>query len=456
VILPKSTVAVVQSTKEKAADLDYPEIKSMVFEAVEKAGGFKDIIHDGDVVVLKPNIMCLWIRSTEEMLAPEANGVTVDWRVTKAVVELIRECNPSGKIYIIEGAAFQETKIAMDSLNYTHKHIPGVDEFICLENSGKYEEWDSPKLTKVVLPEGIGLYPDYMKANKSKEFYMNRKYYEADVIISMPVLKNHLLTGLTGAVKNVGIGSSPPNIYGTMEKITVTSATPASIVSKLKTRIKLERGRKISHTEYYLDKWIHDYYLCKPVDFVITDGLQGLENGPDLNPSVKEKSLKDNQMNMRLILAGKDAVAVDAVHSLIMGYDPYKIMHLLHLSSSGVGCMNPRYIRIIGNKVNDVKKDFEMKVERGAASKYYDFKPPSLSIESVKRMGNQLHLALSVAPETAKVEVAIDGKLLDYIILHSYEDITLDISSIKRGNHKLTVYAYDRFLNCSRQEISID
>jgi len=188
IAIPKSTVAIAQSSRANAADIDYAEIKSMVEEAVEKAGGFGDLVHDGDVVVLKPNLMCLWIRSTGKILNPDVNGVTTDWRITKAVTELVRECNPNGKIYVMESSAFQETRLAMDSLKYTHEYIPEVDEFICLEESGKYEEWDSPKLVRVSLPEGVGLYPDNMKPNKSKEFYMNKIYYEADIIISMPVL----------------------------------------------------------------------------------------------------------------------------------------------------------------------------------------------------------------------------------------------------------------------------
>lgn len=452
----RSTVAIVQSSKENARDLNYDDIYAMVEDAVEKAGGFEDVIHDGDAVVLKPNLMCLWIRSTEEILKPEVNGVTTDWRVTKAVVQLVRKYNPNGKVYILEGSAFQQSKMAFDSLNYTHDYIPGVDEFIYLEESGGYEEWDAPELITASLPDGAGLYPDYMKPNKSKEFYYNRIYYEADVVISMPVLKNHTHTGLTGALKNVGIGASPPNIYGSQEIFTATGATPASIAGKYGKRIRLERTTKINHLPYYLGMWIHDYFLCRPVNFVITDGLQGLQNGPDISNLTGKQTLEKNQMNMRLILAGKDALAVDAVHSLIIGLDPYRINHLVLLSNKKIGCMDPAYIKIVGKKVHEVKKPFEMNYERGAYTLYKDFSPPQLKIDAANVQENKLHLSLSVNPrKISKVEIAVDGSMLDQTVMHSFDNISMEAGKLEQGEHKITVYAYDRYLNCARDEVII-
>ena len=107
-------------------------------------------------------------------------------------------------------------------------------------------------------------------------------------------------------------------VYGKLEKIAVTEATPSIVLVNPNQRIALIRTSKINHEPYYLDKWIHDYYMCRPVNFIIVDGLHGLENGPDISNLTKAISLKAHQMNMRLIVAGKDAVAVDAVHSLLI------------------------------------------------------------------------------------------------------------------------------------------
>jgi uncharacterized protein (DUF362 family) len=456
ILKPGAEVALVQSAREKADDLDYEDIKSMVEEAVQLAGGLDDLIHDGDVVVLKPNLVCLWINSTGEQLPPNVNGITTDWRVTRAASEIVRELNPNGRILVMESSAFQVTRMAMDSLNYTKAYMPEVDEFICLEESGGYEEWDSPKLVRVTLPEGVGNYPDFMKPNRSPEFYMNRQYYEADVLIALPVLKNHHYTGLTGAVKCVGMGSSPPNIYGSWETVTISGATSKEVVEKLESRIQLNRSKKINHASLFLGMWLSDYYMCKPVDFVITEGLNGSENGPDLPGTCRAGQRVDNLMNMRLVLAGKDPLAVDVIHSLIIGLDPSRINHLVLLSNKDLGQTDPAYIRVVGNKaVHQVKKPFRLNYQRGFTKTYTDFEPPEMNVKSLKIKEHNLYMSLDVSKETIKVEVSLDGKMLDQVIRDQFDEVVMELDHIQEGDHRVVIYAYDRFLNCIEQKLII-
>ena len=456
IIQPDAEVALVQSSRAKADDLDYEDIKSMVEQAVELAGGLEDLIRDGDVVVLKPNLMCLWINSTGEQLPPNVNGITTDWRVTRAASEIVRKLNPSGRILVMESAAFQVTRMAMDSLNYTRTHMPEVDEFICLEESGGYEEWDSPKLVKVTLPEGSGNYPDFMKPNKGPEFYMNRQYYEADVLIALPVLKNHHFTGLTGAVKCVGMGATPPNIYGSWETVAISGATSKEVVEKLESRIQLNRSKKINHAPLFLGMWLSDYYMCKPVDFVITDGLNGSQNGPDLPNSCQAGQRVDNLMNMRLILAGKDPLAVDVIHSLVIGLDPYRIHHLVLLGNKDLGQIDPAFIRVMGNRaVHQVKKPFKLNYQQGFTKTYTDFEPPEMEVKTLKISGQKLYMSLDVSKETIKVEVSLDGHVLDQVVRHAFDEVVMDLGNVQSGNHAVIICAYDRFLNCNEQKLTI-
>jgi uncharacterized protein (DUF362 family) len=451
---PSATVGIVQSVKPNVLDIDYSDIKALVEKAVEYGGGFDTLIHNGDVVVLKPNIMCLWIRSTGKKLSPEANGVTTDWRVTRAVVELVRKYNPDGKVYVMESSAFQCTELALQELKYTHNFIPGIDQFICLEDSGGYKEWDSPLLKKVTLPEGVGLYPDEMKANLSREFYLNKIYAEADVLISIPVLKNHTHTGITGAIKCVGIGATPPNIYGKLMAPDITSATMKYALKSGKP-LGLNREATINHAPLYLDMWIHDYYMCRPVDFVVTDGLNGLENGPDISNLTRAKSLEEHQMNMRVILAGRDALAVDTIHALLIGMDPNKVDHIVLLHNKKVGCIHPARIRVRGNLVHQVKKPFIMNFERAARKMYSHYDPPEIKITSAEIKENQLHLSLALNPKNiCKVEVAVDGQLLDWSIMDGYDQIVLDVGHLKTQKKIITIYAYDYYLNCTQHTVN--
>jgi uncharacterized protein (DUF362 family) len=453
-VRPTTTVGIAQSARRAADDLAFADIKALVAEAVDLAGGLRGVVHNGDTVVLKPNLMCLYISSSGEKLYPNINGITTDWRVTRAVAQLVRKHNPKGRIYVMESSAFQQTRPTMAALRYTREHIPEVDAFVCLEESGKYEDWRSPKLTTVTLPKGVGLYPDHLKPNRSPEFYLNRRYHEADVLISIPVLKNHHIAGITGAIKNVAIGASPPNIYGTKAPLTVTQATPRYIVEKWGPLIVLERSRKISHDRFYLGLWMHDYFMCKPVDFVVTDGLQGSQNGPDIPRSCAQKSIEDNQMNMRMVLAGRDAVAVDTIHSLIIGFDPQRVNHLVNLSTNGCGSI--ARIRVAGRPVHSVRTAFELKGGRGAEAKQTGFKPPDLSIASAVVKDGKLDLRLKVDPrQLAKVELTLDERRLDDVVVEGFGRIVLDLGPTARSLKRVTVSAYDRFLACNEQTVRV-
>jgi hypothetical protein len=251
------------------------------------------------------------------------------------------------------------------------------------------------------------------------------------------------------------MGSSPPNIYGSWETVSISGATSKEVVEKLESRIQLNRSKKINHASLFLGMWLSDYYMCKPVDFVITDGLNGSENGPDLPGTCKAGQRVDNLMNMRLVLAGKDALAVDVIHSLIIGLDPYRINHLLLLSNKNMGQIDPAHIRVIGNMaVHQVKKPFRLNYQRGFSKTYTDFEPPDMDIRSLKIKGDELYMSLDVSKETIKVEVSVDGKLLDPVVKHQFEEIVLDLDSIEGGEHSVTICAYDRFLNCNKQKLT--
>jgi uncharacterized protein (DUF362 family) len=417
--MPQSTVAIVQSNKAHASDLVYQDIKEMIIEAVNLAGGLNDIVRNGDTVVIKPNLVIL--ETGEGLLPPEVNGITTDYRIVRAIVEFIREINPNGKVYVMEGSAYP-TRPIMEQLRYNHTDIPGVDEILAIEeDSGAWQDFSSPGIVQVSLPNG--------KLNTS--YYLNRKYYEADVLISVPTLKNHSSACITGALKNVGIGATPANIYGTAEDDPL-------------------RMDMVSHFSTDLHAWIHDWNLCRPIDFVIMDGLQGFQNGPGTDMTL---SLEADQMNMRLILAGSDAVAVDTIEALLAGWDPNSVPHITYLNSSSAGNIDPACITVKGVKVMDVKQSFEGTRPWAGGSQITDTTPPNLTVNSSSFDNGTCSLSLTVDSETIKAEVYIDNELRSPIITGNYDSISMNISDISSGDHVAEIYAYDRFLNYSAASI---
>ena len=75
------------------AEIDYPTIEDMVRRAIQLSGGFEWLIQEGDMVLLKPNIV-----DPE----PPGSGEVTDVRVIKALIKIIDEISP-GNIEIVVG-----------------------------------------------------------------------------------------------------------------------------------------------------------------------------------------------------------------------------------------------------------------------------------------------------------------------------------------------------------------
>ncbi len=423
-ILPAATVGLVKSLKENVLEIAYAEIEQMVREAVAKAGGLGGIIRDGNTVVLKPNIVS--DNFLGDPISAEANGMVTDWRVVSVVAKMVREINPSGKILVIEGSAAPSTMEAYDLLKFTKEFIPEVDEFIGIEDhSGEWHDTGSDALRSALLPAGRALYPDFKLPNGSAPYYYNKQYFEADVFISLPVLKNHESAGVTGAIKNMGIGGTPTNIYGNGED---------------------ENGRwnVIKHSASELHKFIHDFYYGRPADFAIMDGIQGYSNGPGTNNG--PRYIEGHQEGMGLILASADPLAIDAIASLVMFHDPRLVPYLVYLNNDGLGCADPMAIRVEGSLVSDVKKPFAHE-NHATVCAYTDDAPPAASIEFFELEGQVLKIALRDTSGLERVDLQVDGQFLGQFIIGNYGKIEVDLSTFELSDSLVTLHIHDRYMN---------
>jgi uncharacterized protein (DUF362 family) len=428
IVQPKAVVSIVRSEKANAADIDSIEIDEMVRNAVGMAGGFDNLIHDSSVVVLKPNLLMASI--VDDYLNPvsplpeKINSVTADYRVIQAVVNLVRGKNPHGKVYIIEGSAVGRTRDNMSALGWFK--ITGVDELICLDEScGGWRDTTAKELVKISLPAGK---PLYIRAHNV--YYLNKIYYEADVLISIPVLKTHSEAAMSGAVKNVGIGGTPVNIYGS------SSSNPW-------------RFDVIDHGDYSnnncdnLHNWIHDFYMCRPVDFSIMDGLTGMQHGP--TPYVSDP-ISRTKKNTRCILASKDALALDAIAALMVQVDPLRVKHLAALHNDSMGCADPKYIRVKGMRVDEVKDHYLNYVTYAS---YTDFRAPLISLDSLSMTQDTLFVRLTTESKVVKVEISVNGQLLDSIFTDNFANLRVPLGTPVAGPEQIKIYGYDKYLNCT-------
>jgi uncharacterized protein (DUF362 family) len=327
-----TVVSLLQSSKAQASDLTMDDVRALVTDAVAEAGGL-GFITDGMTVVLKPNLLthlaACW--GGTATLPPMVNGVSTDWRVTHVVAELVRARNPHGQVLVIEGSN-RNTTDAFNALGYTAANFGAlVDDFIPLEGA---TGCNSRSTTHLVVRQGPS----------GASYQVDPRYADADVVISIAALKTHGTAGITGAVKNLGIGATPASAYSLS-----TSAADCT--------------RNYNHPESaasYIDHsnasaigaFAADFYGIHPADFAVIDGLQGLQNGPCSTSAA-------DRMNMRLVLASRNAVALDAVAARVMRCDPSKVPTLTLAEGYDLGTIDETKITVAGNRqVADVQRSF--------------------------------------------------------------------------------------------------
>ena len=81
----------------------------------------------------------------------------------------------------------------------------------------------------------------------------------------------------------------------------------------------------------------------------VVDGFVGMHReGPRHGTPIK----------LGVVVAGTDAVAVDAVASAVMGFDPLKIGYLAYAEAAGLGSADLAAIRVVGDPIESVRRRF--------------------------------------------------------------------------------------------------
>ena len=93
---------------------------------------------------------------------------------------------------------------------------------------------------------------------KKKSYWISKCLFDADCVISVPVLKNHRNAGVTLSLKNY-IGIAPADIY----------QVPGVTASKF----------GLNHSTLGLAQHIVDLVMIRPPDYAIIDALVGLASG---------------------------------------------------------------------------------------------------------------------------------------------------------------------------------
>jgi len=209
--------------------------------------------------------------------------------------------------------------------------ITGVKTFEALERCGikavvderrcPLIDMDAGQPVPVTIPHGIAI--DTLKVCPVT--------FEFDIVVSMPVMKMHMHTRVTLAVKNM---------KGCLWR---RSKVDLHMVPKLPER-----------QEKTLDIAIADMASVLRPHLSIIDGTVGMEG---LGPSAGSPKELD------VVLAGVDAFAADAVACALMGLSAREIPHLKMGAERGYGSIDLDTIRVTPGNWRDAAKPFELPPE---------------------------------------------------------------------------------------------
>ena len=248
-----------------------------------------------DWIVIKPNIVC---RYPDPMAIP---GMVTDLRVVRSLVAWLVEHGHGGRITIAEGAgAWRSGGWTTDwggaygGLSYAALAVKCGCELLDL-NYGGAVEWRC----------------------SGRRFQLARAVAECDALVTLSPLKTNIGAGVSLALKN-SFGTAPGSIYG-FPKFGLHALGP-------------------------LDELIVDVFSFRPADYALLGGPWGIEGDPDA-------SVQHN-----LLVAGRNAVAVDTVAATAMGFDPAALRYLGIAAERGLG--DPGGIAIAGNSLAGARRVF--------------------------------------------------------------------------------------------------
>ena len=257
--------------------------------------GYQDVVAKDADTALKINISWHFFFPASSTTPWQLDGVIRAMKRDGYAPELIHACH--NRTVVIDAHRGERE----------NKHLHVVEQHR-LRNVHLYEdeEWIDVRdavgdLTRKFLCLN-DVYPD--------GFHIPRRFL-GENIIHLPTVKTHVFTTTTGAMKNAFGGLLNERRHWTHPVIHET------LVDLLMIQKKIHKGV-----------------------FAVMDGtFAGDGPGPRcMIPHVKN-----------VILASSDQVAIDAVAAKMMGFDPLSIRYIRLAHDAGLGCGDPRGIRIVGD-----------------------------------------------------------------------------------------------------------
>ena len=260
------------------------DLELAIRKVLEPLGGIARFVHEGDRVLIKPNIVAP---------GPPHSGVCTHPLFVRAVCDIVAGQNPA-RIRVGD----------LPGYNYQGEIRR------CLHESGLAEALAGGP-ARIVPFEGAFDRVPGERFRTYRYIDLTREVAEADVVINLPKLKTHRLTSYTGAIKNAfGCVS-----YGTRERI-----------------------HKIGDYREFCDGLVDIYEWVRPA-LTIADVVRVREgNGP----------CAGSPLDVGVILASADGVAVDSVGQYLLGFEPGEVLTTDLAHERGLGEIDLDIVRVAG------------------------------------------------------------------------------------------------------------
>jgi len=286
------------------------DVEAMVDEALELIGGIESVVKTGNVVLIKPNV---------HGAHPLEDHITTDPRLVAAVV---KKCKKAGAKEVLVGEA--------PSL--------GADTMFCFEIAGMKDAVEAAGARLVDLETDEFAPMEIPQGKILKSIDRPKTFINCDVLISMPVMKTHHGTKVTGSLKNM---------MGTLNR----------------------NGKDLVH-RVGLDEAIADINKARKPDLVVADMIVAMEGeGPIAGRTVTiqpdgsrwiRETVGGILVPMDLIVASRDPVANDATCCRIMKVNPEEVFHLQFAYEHGLGNIGVAQIEVRGKQIEEVARAFSL------------------------------------------------------------------------------------------------
>lgn len=361
------------------------EIRDMIDELLSQlfgSRGLRAVVKPGDHVVIKTNIvMCC-----QGARGEKGRAVITDPRITRYVAEKVREIigwDGDADLKVVDACFSPDPNPSNPEnrcgfhwarLNRAPDNTVSPEDICCDYDCDGY--LDGPSRAQLVNldaigPEGRDLHTVRMADGREVKVAFPRFLRTreeggegefTDVLIGLPVFKNHWYVGVSGALKlHYGFRSLPACLGDTGRRGHEGFYTT------------WENGKLTPHHLDRLQNYLAAEHRIRTYDLVIMDCLTANRDGPG-SPSGAVSYSRDidekvDYITTHSLLASRDAVAIDTVETAFAGYRPESVGLTKVAAENGVGICDPAHILMLAGERFKFQK-LRLAEAYGAEGKY--------------------------------------------------------------------------------------